>query len=259
MRRMDHRAKVALCMFLTRAELARRHARTRLGFAWSLLLPLISVLATWIALDLILRLNRSVDPAYGLALAVGLAPWLFVSEAVNASLASITSQPHLVKKTVFPVGLLPISTVLASAAAHVFVVCVLLAVFMAAGHRPSATILSLPLWIAAATLFAVSVGAIVAALNVVLPDSGAVVPALVSIWFWLTPIVWPLALLGEGWRALTLLNPLTSIVEGYRYAFLGSAYADPALIVATLVGVAVAAASSVAFFTRARPLLADAL
>lgn len=256
---MTFRSLTALCMFLTRADLARRYARTRFGLVWSLVLPLLSVLATWIALDLILRLNRSVADGYGFALAVGLAPWLFVSEAISASLGSIVGQPHLVKKTVFPVGLLPISTVLASAVAHAIVLGALLLIALALGARPSASLLSLPLWVGATIIFAVAAGSTVAALNVVLPDTGAVVPALLSIWFWLSPVVWPMLLLGEGWRMLAYLNPMTVIVEGYRYAFLGASFAEPSLAAGSLAGIAVACALSFAFFNRARPLFADSL
>src|SRR5688572_11607374 len=118
---MNYRIKISLCIFLTKAELARRHARSSLGAAWGLLLPLVSILTIWWMLDSTLNLGRTVGPGYGSTLAVGLAVWLFVSEAISASLTSITSHPHLVKKAVFPVALLPISTVLASAAIHLLV------------------------------------------------------------------------------------------------------------------------------------------
>jgi ABC-type polysaccharide/polyol phosphate export permease len=256
---MTFRSAIDLCVFLTKAELARRHPGTLLGPAWSLLLPLLSVFATWLALDLALGLSRTVGPGYGYALVVGLAPWLFVSEAVNASLVSITSQPNLVKKTVFPAALLPVSTVLASAAAHVLVLVVLIVILTFSGVAPSSSILTLPFWFLVAVVFAVSMGALLAALNVVFPDMGAIIPSLVSIWFWLTPIVWPLGYLGEGWRLLALANPMTPIVEGYRHALIGAPFADGTIFTVGLISAAAAAGASLVVFSRVRPFFADCL
>jgi lipopolysaccharide transport system permease protein len=256
--RMTSRSTIDLCLFLTRAELARRHAGTSFGAGWSLLLPLVAVFATWVALDAALGLGKSLGPGYGHGLVAALAPWLFVSEAVNASLGSIRGQPNLVKKTVFPVALLPISTVLASAAGHALVLVALIAALWLSGVTPSRASLTLPIWFAAAVVFAVACGTLVAALNVVFPDAGAIVPSLVSIWFWLSPVVWPLAQVGEGWRMLALANPMTPIIEGYRYALLGGPFPD-GMMVAALIGTAALGAVSLATFSRVRPIFADAL
>ena len=256
---MTSRSVIDLCLFLTKAELAQRHPGATLGSAWGFVLPLVSVFATWLALDLALGLSRIVGPGYGYALVVGLAPWLFVSEAVNASLGSIRNQPNLVKKTVFPVALLPLSTVLASAAAHVLVIVVLVAALAVAGVTPSGALLTLPFWFLAAVVFAVSLGVLLAGLNVLFPDMGAIVPSLVSIWFWLTPVVWPLGYVGEGWRLLALANPMTSIVEGYRGALLGTSSLDGAVFAAALISAAAVAGLSLVVFPRVRPLFADYL
>ena len=173
-------------------------------------------------LDATLNLRRTVGAGYGDALVIGLAVWLFVSEAVSASLTSITSHPQLVKKTVFPAVILPISTVLASAVIHLFVLAALVAALLISGAAPGVAILSLPIWFVIAVVFAISLGVIVAALNAVLPDAGPIVTGLLSLWFWLTPIVWPLGYAAEGWRVLALANPLTPIIEGYRHALLGA-------------------------------------
>ena len=253
---MNYRSTIGLCMFLTRAELLRRHARSSLGAAWGLLLPLVSILVTWWMLDATLSLRRSVGPGYGNSLVVGLAVWLFFSEAISASLVSITSQPRLVKKAVFPAFILPISTVLASAVIHLFVLAALAIVLVIFGVVPTPAMLLLPVWIGIAVVFTISLGVIVSALNVVLPDTGAIVTGLLSLWFWLTPIVWPLSYVSDGWRLAALANPLTPIIEGYRYALLGSPLADGGFgAIATL---AIAALSCL-IFTRIRPVLADSL
>jgi ABC-type polysaccharide/polyol phosphate export permease len=256
---MNYRSTIGLCSFLTRAELQRRHARSSLGAAWGLLLPLVSILVTWWMLDATLNLRRTVGDGYGNALVVGLAVWLFVSEAINASLTSITTHPQLVKKTVFPAVILPISTVLASAAIHLFVLAALVAALMISGVVPTRAILTLPFWLATVVVFTASLGVIVAALNVVLPDSAAVVTGMVSLWFWLTPIVWPLGYASDGWRLVALANPLTPIIEGYRHALLGSPLADGSVGVIGVTAALATAGIGGLIFSRVRPLLADAL
>jgi lipopolysaccharide transport system permease protein len=210
-------------------------------------------------LDATLDLRRTVGAGYGNALVVGLAVWLFFSEAISASLTSITGQPQLMKKTVFPAVILPISTVLASAVIHLFVLAALIAALAVSGIAPGIAILWLPIWLLIALVFAVSLGVMVAALNVVLPDAGAIVTGLLSLWFWLTPIVWPLSYAPEGWRILALANPLTPIIEGYRHALLGAPVADATIGAAGVIATLAAAVVSGLVFSRIRPQIADSL
>jgi lipopolysaccharide transport system permease protein len=210
-------------------------------------------------LDATLDLRRTVGAGYGNALVVGLAVWLFFTEAISASLTSITGQPQLMKKTVFPAVILPISTVLASAVIHLFVLAALIAALAISGIAPGIAILWLPIWLLIALVFAVSLGVMVAALNVVLPDAGAIVTGLLSLWFWLTPIVWPLSYASDGWRMVALANPLTPIIEGYRHALLGAPVADATIGAAGVIATLAAAVVSGLVFSRIRPQIADSL
>jgi ABC-type polysaccharide/polyol phosphate export permease len=218
------------------------------------------LLTTWIALDFGLGLRRLIGPGYGLALICGFAAWLLVSDGVSGSLGSIVGQPHLVKKVAFPVALLPLSTVLSGLAGHAVVLAAVILIVTLSGTPPSATLLTLPFWIVAALLLAGAVGLFVSSLNVVVRDAGAVVPPIIGLWFWLTPIVWPLTATEGIGRALALANPMTFLVEGYRYALLGTpfpgggpAIAGGALVILLLMGVSFLA------FRRLRPVFADSL
>lgn len=248
-----------LCLYLTRMEFERRFAGTLGGKVWVFVGPVLTIGVIWFALEVGLRLKAIAGPTYGAALAVGLTAWLFFAESINAALATIIGSPHLVKKVVFPVELLPISTVLAAFVVHVLLV-LLISLGVMVQHGVSWTVLTLPIWMLLLLVSAMSISVIVAGLNVVLRDVGALVPNLVSFLFWLTPVVWPISNVPETWRWLVLLNPMAIVVEGYRYALLGPTYGVSAITASLLVlGLGLLAFGAFALFRRVRPLFANVL
>lgn len=251
---------IRLAFYLARTELATRQATSAGGLAWTFLGPLASILVIWLALDLGLGLRATMGPDYGRSLAVGLVAWLFFSEAVASCAGTISGSPHLVKKIVFPVQLLPLSVVLVRLAVHAVVIVAIIGLLAWGGAAPGWHLLLLPPAMLLLAAFSYACGLLVATLNVAYRDTQSVVMLLMGLLFWLTPIIWPVANVPDAWQPLVYLNPLAAFVELYRSAVLGTPL--PGSLATLLPGMAAVAALSVAtrlLFVRLRPVFADVL
>jgi ABC-type polysaccharide/polyol phosphate export permease len=210
------RQRLGLAVYLARMEFFRRFSSTTGGAFWMFAGPLLNIFTIWVALDMGLSASGRFGSEFGVSFAIGLSAWLFFADVVQTATGSIVSNAHLVKKVVFPVWLLPLSTALASFAVHVVVLTLVIAVVWVTGTRPSLSILTLPLWMAILGIFAVAVALILASLNVQFRDTSVVAPNIVSLFFWLTPIVWPMKETVQPLKSIILLNPMAVIIEGYR-------------------------------------------
>lgn len=226
------RQRLGLAVYLARMEFFRRFSSTAGGALWMFLGPLLTIFTIWIALDLGLSASGRFGSEFGVNFAVGLTAWLFFTDVVQSATGSITASPHLVKKVVFPVWLLPLSTALASFAVHAIILAIVVAVLWLAGTPVSANIVWLPVWMAALLIFAVAVGLTLASLNVHFRDTSMIAPNIVSLLFWMTPIVWPMKQTVEPLKSIILLNPMAVVIEGYR-ASLGLG-ADTSLSVSSI-------------------------
>lgn len=245
---------------LSRAELAKRNATSFAGIFWTFITPVLTILTIWVALDQGLGMRASAGAGYGQALVAGLCAWLFVSDSILTGAHSIAGNPHFVKKVRFPVGLLPASCVFAALAIHLVILLVVIAILAFQGVTPGWQLMTLPVWIALAVLVSLAFAMLTAALTVVIPDIGAILPSIIGLLFWLTPIVWPLSMVPEQNRWIALINPFAIVVEGYRFALIGAPMQmDAAMLGLSALFAALALFLAMAFFKRVRPLFADML
>ncbi len=222
--------------------------------------PLLSIATIWVAIDYGLGLRASQGTAFGLRLISALSVWFFFLEAILNATHSIVGNTHLVKKVRFPVDLLPISSAMVAFAVHIVVIGIVMIIVLSQLGQVSFAILTLPVWLALNFLIAVGFCFILASLNVFFPNVGVMLPALAGLWFWLTPIVWPLTRIPEDWRWIAMLNPITVVVEGYWYALSGAPLLYGVAITAVIAVVWVAMVVAMAFvFFRLRPHFADVL
>jgi len=258
--RLMQAERLRLTLFLARTELSRRYAGTIGGVAWTVIGPLTVIAVIWFALDVGLGLRAASGSDFGYRLVVGLVAWQFFSEAVNDATGSILRNPHLVKKVVFPVQLLPLASAISSLYVHLALLAALIVSLVILRGQPSLSILQLPLWIGLSTLITITVGLITASLNTVYRDTGPLVPFLVNLLFWLSPIIWPLEKLPDDWKAIAIWNPMTVVIEGYRAALLGAPSAIDLSHTVTMALIMVVSACGAAFvFHVLRPLFADRL
>jgi len=193
-------------------------------------------------------------PVFSLA---GLVPWTFFSQGLVQSANSLVGSQNLLTKVYFPRLAIPTAAVLSGAVDFALSLPVLLAVMGMYGIAPSVRILWLPLLLALAFAAAVGAGLWLSALNVQYRDVRYVLPFLVQLWLLATPIAYPSSLLGEPWRTLYGLNPMAGVVEGFRWALLGSGPAPVSLLAASAASALVLLASGIFYFRRMERTFAD--
>jgi lipopolysaccharide transport system permease protein len=178
-----------------------------------------------------------------------LVPWMFFANGLNQSSNSLVGNANLIKKVYFPRLVAPVSTVLSGLVDFIIAFFVLVGMMLYYGLVPTLSIFWLPLLVLLALITSLGVGLWFSALNVHFRDVRYAVPFITQIWMFATPIVYPSSLLSEPWRTLYGINPMAGVVEGFRWALLGTDTA-PGLMIAASSVVAIAIFVGGAFYFR---------
>jgi len=193
-----------------------RYVGTVGGVVWTVLQPLLLVATYWFVFTFGFKLVIVTNVPFVLCFIAGLAPWLLFAEALTTATGSVVANGHLIRKMVFPSEILPVVHLLAATVVHLGVIAVVVAVVFAHGRVPGWAALQLPYYGLATLVLALGLGWLLAALQVFFRDVARVATAVLNIWFWLTPVVWPLELVPERWHSVLALNPAYYVVQGYR-------------------------------------------
>lgn len=224
----EDRSLVASARWLMLRELVKRDLQSRyagsfLGFTWSFVQPVWQLVLYSFVFGHVMKVSLVGEraPGFSLFLFAGLLPWLALNEGATRAATAITDHAHLVKKLQFPSELLVVSAVFA-ALVHQAIAAALFMVVLTAVRALSWTslpwlLLAVPLQVA----LTLGLGLFLASANVFLRDISQALGMLFGAWFYLTPIVYPLAYVPERFRALIGANPLTTLVQLYRRAFFG--------------------------------------
>jgi ABC-type polysaccharide/polyol phosphate export permease len=215
---LEHRQLLAV---MTSRELKARYRGSVLGFLWSLANPLLLLGVYTFVFSLVFQPRVEGQAPYPVFLVCGLFPWVWVSSSLNEGTASLTGNAALIRRSVFPVGLLPLVPVLANLANLLLSVPILLLAVVAAralGHPVGGPwLLLLPLVIAVHLPFVAGLALALAALAVHFKDIRDIVSNLLTLGFFLTPILYSIdAVPYRALRALILCNPLTPFVLAYQ-------------------------------------------
>jgi lipopolysaccharide transport system permease protein len=247
-----------LMYFLAWRDLAVRYKQTIIGVAWALLRPALTMLV-FVAFRRLVGARGAGAPDALLVLAAVL-PWQFVSSAVTESSASLLGNANLVAKVYFPRLMVPAAAIV-TAFVDFLITLVLLALLMA-WYRvaPGPALIALPAFALLAVTLALGIGVHLAALNVKYRDFRYVVPFVVQLGLFVSPIAFTTADVPERWRALYFLNPLVGIVDGFRWSILGGdAMPDPRAIGASIVIALALLALGVWYFRRTERGFADVI
>lgn len=220
-----------LLYFLIWRDLKVRYKQTLLGVLWVVLQPLLMTLVFTVFLGMLVRVPSEGVP-YALFIYAGLQPWTFFSSAVTGSGGSIVANSHLITKVYFPRLLVPAAAVAGRLvdSAVAFVILAGMLIY----YRVPLTWNSLALvpLVALTALLAMACGTLFAALNVKYRDVSIVLPVLVQVWMYVSPVLYPSRLVTDrlgSWGWVYSLNPLVGVVEGLRSALFGRAFDLPAL------------------------------
>ena len=241
-----------LLYFLVWRDLKVRYKQTALGVLWVILQPLASMAIFSVLFGLLLKVPSGEVP-YPVFAYAGLLPWNYFASALNRSSTSVVNSAHLITKVYFPRLVIPLAGVLSSLVDLAISFLVLIGLMLVFRVTPTAGVLLLPLFILLAMITALGFGLWLSALNVRYRDVNYLLPFLVQIWMYLTPVVYGTNLIPQRFRFLLSLNPMTGVVEGFRWALLGSALHEAQVsgpLLAVSVGIALLVLVSGAFFFR---------
>ena len=208
---------------LVKRDFQGRYAGSALGLVWSFLQPLWMLLLFTFVFSTVMKISLAGARTghFAIFLFSGLLPWMAVQEGVSRASTAITDNSSLVKKLRFPAEILVLAVVLAALLHEAIAALIYVAVLLAVGDFSWG---GLPLLMVAVPLqigLTLGLGLLVSAVHVFFRDTSQILGMVLNAWFYLTPVVYPLALVPERFRSWLQLNPLTSLVGLYRQAFLG--------------------------------------
>lgn len=243
--------------FLVWRDIKVRYRQTVIGALWAIIQPLVTMVVFSVFLGNLAQVPSDGVP-YPIFAFAALVPWTFFASGLTLSANSLVASGHLITKVYFPRLLVPLGRVLSVIPDLALSFAVLVGMVLWYGLlRLDAALLWLPLLAVLALVTAFGVGLWLSALNVQYRDVQHAVPFLVQIWFFATPIAYPASLLGEPWRTVYGLNPLVGVVEGFRWALLGSGRPPGLPLILSTVAALLLLVSGAFFFRRAERTFAD--
>jgi lipopolysaccharide transport system permease protein len=245
-----------LLYFFVWRDLKVRYKQTVVGVAWVIIQPLLSMGVFTIFFGRLAKLPSDGLP-YPVFYLSALVPWSYFATALQSATNIVVENQRVITKVYFPRVLLPLSSVAAGLVDFFIVFVVLLAMTLKFGIVPGAHALFLPLFLLLAVATALGVGLWFSALNALYRDVRYVTPFLVQFWMLASPVVYPSSLVPAKWRWLYGLNPMSGVIEGFRWALTGRGQPSPPLLLASAVMVLLVLLSGLIFFQRMEGTVAD--
>ena len=247
-----------LLYFLTWRDILVRNKQAVFGIAWAVLQPFLTMIVFTVVFNQIMGV-KSPDPKlpYAVFSYAGLLAWQFFAGSLTRSGGSLVSNSNLLTKVYFPRLVIPISAVLAGLVDLGISFCVLIGIMAVYGIVPAMQVVLLPFFVLLTVAAALAVGLWLSALNVLYRDVGYVVPFVVQLWMFMTPVIYPIDKIPAGpLRVVFALNPMTSVVSGFRWALLGQEFPGDYLLLSTAM-VVVLLVGGLFFFKRIERVFAD--
>lgn len=245
-----------LILFLTWRDLKVRYKQTLLGASWAILQPFLTMVVFSIFFGGLAEVPSDGVP-YPIFSYTALIPWTLFSKALQDASRSLVASSHMITKVYFPRMILPLSSVLAGLVDFMIAFVVLLGMMIYYRIFPTGKIWTLPLFLVLALITAVGVSLWLSALNVLYRDIGYVLPFLTQFWMFITPIAYPSSMVPERWQALYAVNPMTGVVEGFRWALLGTGQPPGIMTIVSSLVALLLLISGMFYFKRMERMFAD--
>jgi lipopolysaccharide transport system permease protein len=245
-----------LLYFLIWRDIKVRYKQTALGAAWAIIQPFFTMVVFSLFFGRLAKVPSDGIP-YPIFSFAALVPWTFFANGLGQSSNSLVGSANLITKVYFPRLTIPIASVLSGIVDFALAFVVLLGMMFYYGMMPTLNVLWLPLFVLLALIASLGVGLWLSALNVEYRDVRYVVPFITQFWMFVTPIAYPSSLLSEPWRTLYGLNPMVGVVEGFRWALLGTKTAPGPLIAVSSTAALVILVTGAFYFRRMEKTFAD--
>jgi lipopolysaccharide transport system permease protein len=246
-----------LLLFLTWRDIKIRYKQTLLGAAWAVLQPFLTMIVFTIVINHIGRVHTPVP--YPLFAISTLALWYYFSNSVNLTSASLVGSAPLITKVYFPRISVVLSPILAGLVDFCLAFLLVAGAMIYYGFTPPWHALLVPLFVLLAGLMALGLGLVLSALNVSYRDIRYAVPFVLQLWLWATPVAYPGGVIPHKYKILYTANPMTGVVEGYRWALLGTERVQTTHLLISIVTALVLLVGGAVYFARAERAFADVI
>jgi lipopolysaccharide transport system permease protein len=247
-----------LLYFLTWRDVKVRYKQTAIGALWAVLQPFLTMVIFSVLFGRLAKIGSDNIP-YPVFSYSGLLPWTFFASAINLAGLSLVSNANMIAKIYFPRLLMPAAAVLAATLDFCIAFVVLLFMMLYYGITPGVATFTLPLFLALAVITALGISLWLAALNVKYRDIRYVIPFLTQVWLFLTPVLYPSSMIPDRWRLVYGINPMSGVVEGFRWSLLGTEKAPGAMILVSIGVVILLFVGGLFYFRRMESQFADVI
>lgn len=210
-----------LLFFFVWRDIKVRYKQTILGAAWAIIQPFFTMVVFSLFFGRLAQVPSDGLP-YPIFSYAALVPWTFFATALTQASNSLVANSNMVKKIYFPRLTLPVATVFAGIVDFLLAFIVLLGMMWYYGVTPTINIIWVPLFLLLAMVVSLGISLWLSAMNTQFRDVHYTIPFITQAWLFMTPIAYPSSLLSEPWHTLYGLNPMAGVVEGFRWALLGS-------------------------------------
>lgn len=252
-----------LIYFLTKREFQIRYKQSFFGIGWAILQPLVFGFVLALFFGLVLKTKIPGDTPYPVFVVAGIVPWMFTSQAITAGAGSLVLDSDLISKVYFPRLALPISKALGLIIDLAIAMVVVVVVTLAYGVSIASTVYLVPAFLLLGVLTAFGMATLLAALNVKYRDVQVLVPMLVQILFFVSPVIYSGTTVGEQagkfWSYAYYVNPMASVLDGMRWALLDQPAPSLAKVLISIGSAALLLTGAILYFRRAERYFADVI
>lgn len=245
-----------LLYFLGLRDVKVRYKQTVLGAAWAIIQPFLTMIVFSLFFGKLAMMPSDGIP-YPIFAFAALVPWTFFANGLSQAANSLVGSANLIKKVYFPRLIIPISSILSGIVDFGLAFLVLLGMMLYYGIVPTANVIWLAPLLVLALVTALGAGFWLSAMNVQFRDVRYTIPFLTQFWLFATPIAYPSSLLSEPWRTIYGLNPMVGVVEGFRWALLGTQTAPGATILVSAMVATTLLVTGAFYFRRMEKTFAD--
>ncbi len=249
-----------LLWFLSWRDVLVRYKQTVIGIAWALIRPFLTMIIFTIVFSVVARMPSEGNAPYSIMVFVGLLPWFFFTGAFSQASNSLLENERMITKIYFPRILIPLSSILVILFDFLVALLLLIGLFLWFGFSPDWRAVCVPLFMALGLSAALGPGLLTAALNVRFRDFRYVVPFIVQIGLYVSPVIYSSSLVPEAWRLAYSLNPMVGVIDGFRWALLAGEFSFywPGFVASLAVNLALLLAG-VLYFRRAERSFSDVI
>ncbi|HEU4980421.1 MAG TPA: ABC transporter permease [Solirubrobacterales bacterium] len=244
-----------LVYFLTKRELQIRYRQSFFGIGWAVLQPITLTFIFALFFGKLVKIDTEIP--YAVFAVAGLVPWLFTAQAVTNCANSLVKDAELISKVYFPRLAVPLALSLSLVLDLALALAVLLVMTLLYDVSIASTFYLAPAFLLLGVFTTFALGTLFAAINVKYRDVQLVVPMLVQIMFFLTPVIYPGTLVTGDWRYLYAINPLVSVLEGLRWALFDTPYPGTGVIAVSVASALALALVALWYFRRTEQFFAD--